>query len=468
MTTQQTTIATEKTIPAVHGRPFIGSLREFQRSPLGFSLEIAQNYGDIARVTLLGEESIFVNDPDAVQHILQINSRNYDKQTMDYQLLYPLVGQGLLTSDGDAWLRQRRLMQPAFHRQRIAALGQMMVEETLAALARWQDSAQQGAAVAVDQEMMRLTLSIVGKALLSGDLGAEASEFGQAFKRANARFGYDNMLSVMLPWLPTRQNRQFKAAIQTMDRLVYEIIARRRAEPGDHDDLLALLLSARDEETGKGMSDRQLRDEMMTILLAGHETTANALSWTFYLLSQHPEVAARLHAEVDDVLAGRPPSVADLPHLPFTRMVLQEALRLYPPAWSIARRAIENDELAGFPIPAGSVIHISLYALHRHPRLWDAPDAFRPERFSDDQVEQRHKFAYLPFSTGPRKCIGDQFAMTEGQLILASIAQRFDLALAPDQRIDTAALITLNPKYGMKMIPQLRRQSASHALGPVS
>lgn len=457
MTTQQTKIATEKIIPAVPGRPFIGSLREFQRNPLGFSLEVTQNYGDIVRMTLLGEESIFVNDPDAIQHILQTNARNYDKQTMDYQLLYPLVGHGLLTSDGDAWLRQRRLMQPAFHRQRIAALGQMMVDEAQAALARWQGSAQQGAAIAVDQEMMRLTLSIAGKALLSVDLGAEASEFGQAFKRANARFGYENMLSVMLPWLPTRQNRQFRSAIQTMDRLVYEIIARRRAEPGGHDDLLTMLLSARDEETGQGMTDRQLRDEMMTILLAGHETTANALTWTFYLLSQHPKVSARLHAEVDGVLAGRPPAIDDLPRLPYTRWVFQEALRLYPPAWSIARRAVEDDELAGYRIPAGSVIHISLYALHRHPRLWDAPDDFQPERFADDEVEKRHKFAYLPFSTGPRKCIGDQFAMAEGQLILASVAQGFDLTLAPDQRIDTAALITLNPKHGMSMIPRLRR-----------
>lgn len=457
MTTQQTKIATEKAIPAVPGRPFIGSLRDFQRNPLGFSLEIAQNYGDIARVTLLGEESIFVNDPDAIQHILQTNSRNYDKQTMDYQLLYPLVGRGLLTSDGDAWLRQRRLMQPAFHRQRIAALGQMMVEETLVALARWRSPARQGAPLAVDQEMMRLTLSIVGKALLSVDLGAEASEFGQAFKRANARFGYENMVSVMLPWLPTRQNRQFKSAIQTMDRLVFEIIARRRAEPGDHDDLLTMLLGARDEETGVGMSDRQLRDEMMTILLAGHETTANALTWTFYLLSQHPEAVARLRAEVDEVLADQPPGVADLPRLPYTRMVFQEALRLYPPAWSIARRAVEDDELAGYRIPAGSVVHISLYALHRHPQLWDEPDDFRPERFTDHEVERRHKFAYLPFSAGPRKCIGDQFALTEGQLILASVAQHYDLTLAPGQRIDTAALITLNPKHGMSMIPQRRR-----------
>jgi cytochrome P450 len=457
MTTAQRTLATTKTIPAVPGRPIIGSLREFQRNPLGFSLEVGENYGDIARVTMLGEESIFVNDPDAIQHVLQTNSRNYDKQTMDYQLLYPLVGQGLLTSDGDAWLRQRRLMQPAFHRQRIAALGQMMVDETLAVLARWQDAAQQDAAIAVDQEMMRLTLSIVGKALLSVDLGAEASEFGQAFKQANARFGYENMLSIMLPWLPTRQNRQYKAAVQTMDRLVYEIIARRRAEPGEHDDLLTMLLAARDEETGRGMTDRQLRDEMMTILLAGHETTANALTWTFYLLSQHPRAAARLHAEVDDVLAGRPPGVADLPRLPYTRMVLHEALRLYPPVWSLARRAVEADELAGYPIPAGSVIHMSFYALHRHPRLWDEPDAFRPERFAEAETEKRHKFAYLPFSAGPRKCIGDQLALTEGQLILATVAQRFDLALAPHQRIDTAALITLNPKHGMRMIPQGRR-----------
>ena len=456
MTTEHTKIAVEKAIPAVPGRPFIGSLRDFQRNPLGFSLEITQNYGDIARVTMLGEESIFVNDPDAIQHVLQGNARNYDKQAMDYQLLYPLVGQGLLTSDGDAWLRQRRLMQPAFHRQRIAALGQMMVDETLAALARWQDPAQQGAPMAVDQEMMRLTLTIVGKALLSVDLGAEASEFGQAFKQANARFGYENMMSIMLPWLPTRQNRQYRAAIQTMDRLVYEIIARRRAEPGDYDDLLTTLLSARDEETGEGMTDRQLRDEMMTILLAGHETTANALTWTFYLLSQHCDAAARLNAEVDSVLSGRPPAVADLPHLPYTRMVLQEAMRLYPPAWSIARRAIEDDQLAGLHVPAGSVIHISLYALHRHPRLWDDPNAFRPERFSDAEAEGRHKFAYLPFSTGPRKCIGDQFALMEGQLILATTAQRYHLTLLPGHPVDTAALIILNPKHGMTMIPQVR------------
>ncbi len=457
MTTMHTTLATAKTIPAVPGQPIVGSLREFQRNPLGFSLEIVQNYGDVARVTMLGEESIFVNDPDAIQHVLQGNSRNYDKQTMDYQLLYPLVGQGLLTSDGDAWLRQRRLMQPAFHRQRIAALGQMMVDETMALRARWQDPAQRGAPIAVDQEMMRLTLTIVGKALLSIDLGHEASEFGQAFKRANARFGYENMLSIMLPWLPTRQNRQYKSALQIMNRMVGEIIARRRADPGDFDDLLTMLLGARDEETGEGMNDRQLRDEMMTILLAGHETTANALSWTFFLLSQHPEAAARLYAEVDDVLAGRPPGVADLPHLSYTRMVLQEALRLYPPAWSIARRAIEDDELAGFHVPAGSVIHISLYALHRHPRLWDAPDMFRPERFEESEAEKRHKFAYLPFSAGPRKCIGDQFAMTEGQLILATVAQRYELALAPGHQVDTAALITLTPKHGMRMIVQERR-----------
>lgn len=457
MTQKQAIAAAAKPIPAVPGRPFIGSLREFQRNPLGFSLEVCEDYGDIARVTMLGEESIFVNDPDSIQHVLQGNARNYDKQTMDYQLLYPLVGQGLLTSDGDAWLRQRRLMQPAFHRQRITNLGQMMVEETLAALARWAEPAQCSTAISVDQEMMRLTLTIVGKALLSIDLGAEASEFGQAFKRANARFGYENMLSIMLPWLPTRQNRQYKSAIQTMDRLVYEIIARRRAEPSDYDDLLTMLLAARDEETGEGMSDRQLRDEMMTILLAGHETTANALTWTFYLLSQHPQAAARLHAEVDGVLAGQPPGVADLPHLPYTRMVLQEALRLYPPAWSIARRAVEDDVLGGYPIPAGTVVHISFYALHRHPRLWDAPEQFRPERFSEEEVEKRHKFAYLPFSTGPRKCIGDQFALTEGQLILAAVAQRFDLTLAPGQRSDTAALITLTPKHGMSMIPQRRR-----------
>jgi cytochrome P450 len=434
--------------------PYFGSLGAFQRDPLAYSLQVIEKYGDLARITIVGGESIFVSHPDAVQHILQTNSRNYNKQALDYQMLYPLVGQGLLTSDGETWLRQRRLMQPAFHRQRIAALGEMMVGETLAMLERWQPGVGRGQALAIDQEMMRLTLTIVGKALLSVDLGAEASQFGQAFKQANARFGFGNIFSILLPWLPTRANRQFKSALQVMDSLVTEIIAQRRAHPAAHDDLLSMLLQARDEQTGQGMSDRQLRDELMTILLAGHETTANALTWTFYLLSQHPQEAASLSEEVQRVLGDRPPAVDDLPRLPYTRMVFQEALRLYPPAWSIARRAIQDDELAGYPIPAGSVIHIILYALHRHPRLWEAPHEFRPLRFTEDEVERRHKFAYLPFSTGPRKCIGDYFAMTEGQLILATVAQRYRLALAQGQRVGTAPLITLNPRYGMRMLPE--------------
>ncbi len=446
-------------VPTVPGLPYLGSLRDLQRDPLGFGLRMARDYGEIVRVTLLGDKTILLHNPDHIQQVLQTNSRNYSKQTFDYQLLYPLVGQGLLTSDGDLWLRQRRLMQPAFHRQRIAGLADMMVTATQTMLDGWQPAIARGEPIAVDQELMRLTLTIVGKALLSIDLGAEASQFGQAFKEANRRFGFDNFLSIMFPRLPTRANRQFKHAIQTMDTIVEEIIGERRqsGRSREQDDLLSLLMNAVDEDTGEGMTDRQLRDEMMTILLAGHETTANALTWAFYLLSQHPHVAYRLHAEVDNVLGERAATFDDLPRLMYTRMVLQEALRLYPPAWSIARRAIEDDVIGGYHIPAGSAVNISIYTLHHNPEYWDEPEQFRPERFSEQESQRRHKFAYIPFSAGPRKCIGDQFAMTEGQLILATVAQRVDLALAPGQRVAMSPLITLTPKHGIQMLAHARR-----------
>lgn len=443
-------------IPIVPGLPVLGNMRELQRDPFGFTLETIRRYGDVVRFRFLGDESILVSHPDDIQHVLQANNRNYDKQTFDYELLYPLVGQGLLTSDGDFWLRQRRLAAPAFHRQRIIAFADMMVEATLAMLQRWRPLMDRGEAVAIDQEMMRLTLTIVGQALLNIDLGDEASAFGRAFKQANSRFGYHNMLSIMFPWLPTPANLRFKAAIRTMNQIADEIIRERRDSGEDHGDLLSMLMSARDEETGERMSDRQLRDEVLTILLAGHETTANALTWALYLLSQHPDAARELRAQIDRVLGGRPATAGDLPVLSYTRMVFQETLRLYPPAWGIARRAIEDDTLGGYRVPAGSVININIYALHRHPDFWDDPDEFRPERFSELASQERHKFAYLPFSAGPRKCIGDQFAMFEGQLILATIAQHLDLALVPGHPVEKLPLITLNPRYGMKMMGRWR------------
>ncbi|MCS6843546.1 MAG: cytochrome P450 [Caldilineales bacterium] len=451
-------LADLRRVPAVPGLPYIGSLFDMQRDPLGFGLRVAQEFGDVARMKVMGEEGIVLHSPQDIQHVLQTNSRNYSKQTMDYQLLRPLVGNGLLTSDGDFWLRQRRLMQPAFHRQRIAALADMMVEATLAALETWEPAIQRGEAIALDQEMARLTLTIVGRALLSFDLGDEANEFGRAFRQANAHFGFKNFLSLLLPQLPTRSNRQFKQAVRSMDAVVQEIIATRRRQgaAAAPDDLLSLLMEAVDEETGEGMTDQQLRDEVMTILLAGHETTANALTWTFYLLSQHPEEAERLYAEVDQVLAGRPPTFDDLPRLTFARYVFQEALRLYPPAWSIARRSIEADMLGGYAIPGGTIVHINIYVLHHNPRYWEEPERFWPDRFDEAHSEGRHRFAFIPFSAGPRKCIGDQFAMTEGLLILATVVQRLALDLAPGHRVEPHPLITLTPKYGMRMIPRRR------------
>lgn len=451
-------VADLRHVPAVPGLPYFGSLFDMQRDPLGFGLRVAQEYGDVVRMKIMGEEGIVLHSPQDIQHVLQTNSRNYSKQTMDYQLLRPLVGNGLLTSDGDFWLRQRRLMQPAFHRQRIAALADMMVEATLAMLETWEPAIERGEVIAVDQEMARLTLTIVGRALLSFDLGDEANEFGRAFRQANARFGFNNFFSVLLPQLPTRSNRQFKRALRVMDAVVQEIIEERRRQGAGAapDDLLSLLMEAVDEETGESMTDQQLRDEVMTILLAGHETTANALTWTFYLLSQHPQEAERLYAEVDQVLAGRPPTFEDLGRLTFARQVFQEALRLYPPAWSIARRSIEADVLGGYAIPGGTIVHINIYALHHNPRYWEEPERFWPDRFDEARSQGRHRFAFIPFSAGPRKCIGDQFAMTEGLLILATVAQRVALDLAPGHPVAPLPLITLTPKHGMRMIPRRR------------
>ena len=447
----------ERTVPLLHrnrrppgpgGYRLIADAHRILRAPLQFLTELTRTYGDIAFVRFLVWPVYMVNHPDFIKQVLQEHHRIYNKDNFDYRLLRPLLGNGLLTNAGASWLHQRRLIQPTFHRQRLAAFGSLMTGATEAMLVRWERYAERGGVLDVADEMMRLTLRIIGQALFSLDLSAQATTVRQALRSAN------DYLSAPFPplFVPTPRNRRLQATLRRLDALVYDLITARRQSQQDLPDLLSVLLEVRDEETGEGMSDRQVRDEVITLLLAGHETTAVALSWTWYLLAQNRECEQRLHAEVDAVLGGRLPTVEDLPALPYCRMVIEEAMRLYPPAWSFSRNAVVQDELGGYPISPGSMILLCPYTTHRHPAFWEQPEVFDPLRFTPERVAARPYYAYFPFGGGPRLCIGSAFAMMEAHLILATVAQRYRLCLETDVRVEPEPLITLRPRGGLPML----------------
>jgi cytochrome P450 len=362
------------------------------------------------------------------------------------------VGLGLITSDGEYGLRQRRLAQPAFHRKRLATLASTMSTAAEETAGRWQSLARGDEPVDIAREMMHLTLRIVGQALFSTDTSADAGKVSRAVDVAieyvNFRLNHPYAFSERVP---TPRNLRFLRSRRTLDKVVNTLIEERRRSGTDTGDLLSMLLLARDEATGKGMSDRQLRDEVMTILLAGHETTAVALSWTWYLLSQHPQIEGNLHDELDGVLGGRTPTIEDVPNLPYTRMIVDEALRLYPPAWGVARQTRDTDEIRGYTIDRGTPIAMLTWVTHRHPEFWDAPEVFEPERFTPARSAGRPHFAYLPFGGGPRQCIGNNFALMETQIILATLAQQYAPRLAQGHRVEPQPLLTLRPRYGMRM-----------------
>jgi cytochrome P450 len=320
---------------------------------------------------------------------------------------------------------------------------------------RWNARAESGEAFDVVSEMMRLTLHIVGRALLTMDLTSHADRVGRNMTIANETFAEFN-LSTLMPWLPTPGNLRFKKAARELRGLVLDIIAQRRREGRDYGDLLSMLLAVRDEDTGEGMNDEQLRDEVLTLILAGHETTATALSWIWYRLSEHPEVEAKLHAELDEVLGGRAPTMSDLANLNYTGMVIDEAMRLYPPVWAIGRAAIDDDEIMGYRIAKGSNLALVQWFAHRHPAFWENPERFEPERFSAERAGGRSRYAYFPFSGGPRMCIGNIFALTEAQLVLASVAQRYRLRMVPGHRIELQPLVTLRSRYGVQVTLERR------------
>ena len=428
--------------------PLLGDLPAARRDPLTFHARAALA-GDIVRLRL-GRDVYLLNHPDHVQRVLHDNHTNYRKSFF-YARMKPLLGEGLLISEGGAWRRKRRLAQPAFHRERLATFAGIMVEHTNATLDRWSGAAVRNEPLDVAAEMKRLTLTIVGHSLFGFDLLGQAEEAGQALTEA-LRITNDRFWSLVYlpPSIPTPSNIRFARSMRVLDRVVNDVIAARRSGP-TRPDLLGMLMEARDVETGEGLSDRELRDEVMTMVLAGHETTANALSWAFHLLSGAPSVDQSLHHEAASVLDGSDPTVEALPRLETASRVSQESMRLYPPAWAFGREAVEDDVFGAIRIRAGTALTICPWVLHRDPRWWDEPDRFDPDRFRPEAVKGRPRYAYVPFAAGPRMCIGNAFAQMEMQIVLAMVAARYRLAQVPGRPVEFEASVTLRPRKGIWM-----------------
>ena len=429
----------------------IGSLTyRFSRDPLKFLRTVAWTYGDLASCRMSGEVLFFVNHPQHIRDILVTNHRNFTK-SRGLERTKLLLGNGLLTSEGAFHLRQRRLMQPAFHRERIAAYARTMVQHADELRRQWRD----GATLDVSQEMTRVTLSIAGKTLFGVDVESQAREVGRALTEVMESFWLSMMpFASVIERLPVGPMRRARDARERLDAIIYGMIAERRANHAGNNvrgDLLSMLLVAQDEDDGSTMTDRQVRDEAMTIFLAGHETTANALTWTWYLVSQSPDVEARLHEEVDRVLQGRLPGVADIPSLAFVEGVVTESMRLYPPAWIIGRRAIAAHPIGEYLAPARTIFLMSPWAMHRDARFFSEPDRFLPARWTPEFKAALPKFAYFPFGGGPRQCIGESFAWMELVLVVATIAQQWKLRLVPDHPVVPQPVVTLRTKHGLRM-----------------
>ena len=412
---------------------------------------------DLLQKRILFQNFVIVNEPAFIEHILVTNHHNYVKSRLTRQVLKPALGNGLLISDGEFWRRQRRIMAPAFHRQHVAQAAGVIVRRASQRVGRWRTAYGPGQCLDISREMKLLTMEIVAEALFSSEIADSIDELERAVRTVVASLGTPNPLDILgFPeWFPRWRSRRARSALARLDRTIYDIIATRRATGEVSGDLLALLLSARDD-TGEGMTDTQLRDEVITFFAAGHETTALALTWTLYLLSRHPGIERTLHGEVDRVLADREATYDDLEALPYTRMVVQEAMRLFPPAFSLSRRALADDQVGGHTIRGGSLVTISPYLTHRNPRLWKDPLRFDPERFTSDRIKARHRYAYLPFGGGPRICIGRGFAMAEACLVLATIARACRLRVASGHRVEALGRITLRPRHGLQMTLERR------------
>ena len=447
--------------PSPRANRLLGTARRLRQDPLGCLQQFVDEAGPASKYRFFAHwwGYLFVH-PDHYQHVLQDNYRNFTKLPHPtFLLLYPLVGKGLLSNDGESWLRQRRLAQPAFHRGQIQEMGSVMTAAVERRFSRWEQFARSEEVVEFDREMMEMTLEIAGRTLFSVDLTGEAREVGDVFGRLNELFvklvvSPISLYTMRVPFWPT--TRKVTRDVGALDQLIYAMINQRRAKGEPGNDLMGMLLSARDEDTGEGMGEKQLRDEVITLLIAGHETTTLLLTWFFYCLGRSPELEAQVQDEVDRTLSGRLPTVEDIPKLVFTRQVIDETMRLYPPAYALSRWCAEDDVIGGFDTPASAVITLSPFITHRMPEFWPRPLEFDPERFSPANKKERPRFAYIPFGAGPRQCIGEGFALTESVLVAAAIAQRFRLSIPDGYVAQLDPQITLHPKGGMPLQFELR------------
>lgn len=437
------------------GLPWLGHLRTFKHRPLGTMSEWWRRHGDALRFRLGPKTIHLFSHPALAEEVLLSQSERFGKV---YDQRRPtglalVLGNGLVTSSGEVWKRHRRIIQPVFHRSRMAAMADRMAQVGEQRLAGWAAHGERPVDIAA--EMMQLTLEVISQTMFHTSVVQHMDQISHSL-RVSLKYAFDSFHNpVHLPaWVPTARNREFSRAMRFMDTLIYELVAARRESGAEYDDLLNLLLQARDEETGMGLSDQELRDEALTIFAAGHETTANALAWTWYLLALHPEAKARFHEEVDRVLQGRTPTADDLQQLPYTRALFDEALRLYPPVPAIQRKTMTRTTLGGLTLPAGAIILVGLYNLHRHPAFWPNPERFQPERWLKSELPSA-RCAYLPFGAGPRACVGTHFATVEGPLLLALIGRHYDLQLAQES-VEPEVMVTLRPKNGIRMTLQPR------------
>lgn len=425
-----------------------GHLEAVAKHPMASLESYFRTFGDVVRLRFLTTTGYLVSHPDGIRQVMQENHRNYSKNSRGVRMLGLVLGQGLLTSDGEFWLRQRRIAQPAFHKQRIQGFLGTMERHTEELITAWQNT-RRDVPLDVSKEMMRLTLKIIAECAFGSNVSDDVRVVSDAvnfiIQDVDQRI---NEITGALVQLPTARNRELEGHLKRLDAIVYRIIAERRQSAERRDDFLGLLLEARDEETGEGMTDTQLRDEIVTMMLAGHETTANLLTWAFYLLSEHPEALARLEKEVDDHLPAGPLAFENFRNTAFLGHVVNETLRLYPPAWIMERFATEDDEIGGYMIPKGSTILLPAWLVHRRPDFWENPNSFDPDRWGRPLTD---KHAFIPFGGGPRLCIGKEFAVLEAKVLLAMIVRRFKLTLAPGHPVVAEPQITLRPKHGMRM-----------------
>lgn len=437
--------------PGPAGLPGLGNALQLARAPLAFPERCVRTYGDVVGFRFAGQSAVLLGHPDGVKHVLAEHPERYWKGAYFNRQL-ELLGDGLFAADGPLWHRQRRLMQPIFHPNAVASYGADMVEATQRVVEGWRP----GEPTRVDEAMMRLALGNVANALFNVDVLDEVPGIARAIDDVMGNFRRSRRLPVSLPpWLPTPGRRRYDRAVATFDAIVEDVVASHREADEPPDDVVSLLLAATDE-AGRGMSDAQIRDEVLTLLLAGHDTTGLGLTYTWHALATHPEVDARLAAELDAVLGGRPPTVGDLDDLPYLSRVLKETLRLYPPVYFFVREPYEDDVVGGYRVPAGSLVLVYQWLLHRDPRFFDDPESFDPDRWTGAFERELHPFAYLPFGGGPRRCIGEGLATMELELVVATIAQRYRLTYAGDPPLSFDPMMSLRPDGPVTMVPRPR------------